>query len=66
MVPMEALDLPIETALALTAGISSFQPAWNLAGNAVRFPWWDIPYWDMNVTTSNGFSAAFVSANLSI
>lgn len=65
-VPMDALSLPIKTNLALTAGISSFQLAWNAKGDAIRFPWWDIPYWDSDITQGNNWSSAFISANLNI
>lgn len=59
-VPTENLSLPVDTNLSFSTGISSFQPAWNMAGTALRFPWWDF------VTSPNNFSAGFVSANLSI
>lgn len=59
-VPMESFDLPMDTSLALTAGVSSFQPSYHLDGKNLRFPFWDF------VTPQNNFSAAFVAIDVGI
>ncbi len=59
-VPLESFDLPIDTSLALTAGVASLQPSYTLDGKNLRFPFWDF------VTPQNNFSAAFVAIDVGI
>lgn len=59
-VPMESFDLPVDTDVSLSAGLSSSQPAWDAAGRNLRFPWWDF------VTPANNFSAAFFELTVGI
>lgn len=59
-VPMESFDLPIDTKMKLSAGLSSRQPSYDLGGRTMRFPFWDF------ATPANNFSAAFVSVDVGI
>ena len=59
-VPMEGFELPVDTSLAFTAGISSFQPSYHMDGANLRFPFWDF------ITPQNNFSAAFVAIDVGI
>lgn len=59
-VPMESFDLPIDTNMRVTAGVSSLQPSYDAGGRTLRFPFWDF------ATPANNFSAAFVSLDVGI
>lgn len=59
-IPSGALGLPDNAFASITMGLSSFQPAWNAKGDALRFPFWDF------VTPANNFSAAFLDFNIGI
>lgn len=59
-VPTESIDLPIDTNMRISAGVSSLQPSYDLGGRTLRFPFWDF------ATPANNFSAAFVTVDVGI
>jgi hypothetical protein len=52
--------VPVDFNLFITAGIASSQPAWNAAGNFLRFPLYDF------VTPANNFTVGFFDVSVGI
>ncbi|MFZ9886647.1 MAG: hypothetical protein ACO3JL_04000 [Myxococcota bacterium] len=60
MLPLDGLDLPSTMFVALSGGVSSFQPSYMNGGRDLRFPFWDF------ATPAANWSSAYLSLDIGL